>query len=144
AGSLLPSLADYREARRSWPKDLLAGATVGIVALPLALGFGVTSGRAAEQGLITAIVAGFLAAVFGGSHVQISGPTGAIAVVLVPIVASHGTQAVVAVTLIAGIIVAAAGLLRLGRTVSFIPWPVIEGFTLCISDIILLRPWPFF
>src|SRR5699024_3115688 len=135
AGSLLPSLADYREARRSWPKDLLAGATVGIVALPLALGFGVSCGLTTEQDLITAKVAGFLAAVFGGSPVQISGPTGAMAVVLVPIVASHGPQAVVAVTLIAGIIVAAAGLLRLGRTVSFIPWPVIEGFTVGIAAI---------
>src|SRR5690625_5350161 len=70
AGSLLPSLADYREARRSWPKDLLAGVTVGIVALPLALGFGVSSGLTAEQGLVTAIVAGLLAAIFGGSNVQ--------------------------------------------------------------------------
>ena len=141
--SLLPSLQDYRETRRSWPQDLLAGATVGIVALPLALGFGVSSGLTAEQGLITAIVAGFLAAVFGGSHLQISGPTGAMAVVLVPIVASHGAEAVIAVTLIAGLIVVAAGLLRLGRTVSFIPWPVIEGFTVGIAAIIFLQQVPF-
>ena len=141
--SLLPSLSDYAETRRSWPKDLLAGATVGIVALPLALGFGVSSGLTAEQGLITAIIAGFLAAVFGGSHIQISGPTGAMAVVLVPIVASHGAHAVIAVTLIAGIIVVAAGLLRLGRTVSFIPWPVIEGFTVGIAAIIFLQQVPF-
>lgn len=141
--SLLPSVADYRETRRSWPKDLLAGATVGIVALPLALGFGVSSGLTAEQGLITAIVAGFLAAVFGGSHLQISGPTGAMAVVLVPIVASHGAEAVIAVTLIAGLIVVVAGLLRLGRTVSFIPWPVIEGFTVGIAAIIFLQQVPF-
>src|SRR5699024_12281442 len=113
---------------------LLAGATVGIVALPLALGFGVSSGLTAEQGLITAIVAGFLAAVFGGSHVQISGPTGAMAVVLVPIVARHGPQAVVAVTLIAGILIAAAGLLRLGRTVSLIPAAVGQGLTAWIGD----------
>ncbi|MGR6091812.1 SulP family inorganic anion transporter [Brevibacterium sp. CSND-B09] len=141
--SLLPSVADYRETRRSWPKDLLAGATVGIVALPLALGFGVSSGLTAEQGLITAVVAGFLAAVFGGSHLQISGPTGAMAVVLVPIVASHGAEAVIAVTLIAGLIVVVAGLLRLGRTVSFIPWPVIEGFTVGIAAIIFLQQVPF-
>jgi SulP family sulfate permease len=141
--SLLPSLSDYAETRRFWPKDLLAGATVGIVALPLALGFGVSSGLTAEQGLITAIIAGFLAAVFGGSHIQISGPTGAMAVVLVPIVASHGAHAVIAVTLIAGIIVVAAGLLRLGRTVSFIPWPVIEGFTVGIAAIIFLQQVPF-
>ncbi|SMX72624.1 sulfate permease, SulP family [Brevibacterium iodinum ATCC 49514] len=143
ARSLLPSPADYRESRRSWPKDLLAGATVGIVALPLALGFGVSSGLSAEQGLITAIIAGFLAAVFGGSHLQVSGPTGAMAVVLVPIVASHGADAVIAVTLVAGIIVALAGLLRLGRSVSFIPWPVIEGFTVGIAAIIFLQQVPF-
>ena len=141
--SLLPGLADYSEIRRSWSKDLIAGVTVGIVALPLALGFGVSSGLTAEQGLITAIVAGLLAAVFGGSHVQISGPTGAMAVVLVPIVATQGPEAVVTVTLIAGIIVAAAGLLRLGRAVSFIPWPVIEGFTLGIATIIFLQQVPF-
>ncbi|WP_166972921.1 SulP family inorganic anion transporter [Brevibacterium atlanticum] len=143
ARSLLPTIGDYRQTRRSWPKDLLAGVTVGIVALPLALGFGVSSGLTAEQGLITAIVAGFLAAVFGGSHVQVSGPTGAMAVVLVPIVAAHGAGAVVAVTLIAGIIVLAAGVLRLGRAVSFIPWPVIEGFTLGIAAIIFLQQVPF-
>ncbi|MDN6604164.1 SulP family inorganic anion transporter [Brevibacterium sp.] len=141
--SLLPGVSDYGETRRSWPKDLIAGVTVGIVALPLALGFGVSSGLTAEQGLITAIVAGLLAAVFGGSHVQISGPTGAMAVVLVPIVASQGPEAVVTVTLIAGIIVVAAGLLRLGRAVSFIPWPVIEGFTLGIAAIIFLQQVPF-
>ncbi|MDN5549330.1 MAG: SulP family inorganic anion transporter [Brevibacterium sp.] len=141
--SLLPGVSDYSETRRSWPRDLLAGVTVGIVALPLALGFGVSSGLTAEQGLITAIVAGLLAAVFGGSHVQISGPTGAMAVVLVPIVATQGAEAVVAVTLIAGIIVVAAGLLRLGRAVSFIPWPVIEGFTLGIAAIIFLQQVPF-
>ena len=141
--ALLPGVSDYGETRRSWPKDLLAGVTVGIVALPLALGFGVSSGLTAEQGLITAIVAGVLAAIFGGSHVQISGPTGAMAVVLVPIVATQGAEAVVAVTLIAGIIVVAAGLLRLGRAVSFIPWPVIEGFTLGIAAIIFLQQVPF-
>ncbi|WP_181276037.1 SulP family inorganic anion transporter [Brevibacterium oceani] len=143
ARSLLPTVSDYRQTRRSWPKDLLAGVTVGIVALPLALGFGVSSGLTAEQGLITAIVAGFLAAVFGGSHVQVSGPTGAMAVVLVPIVAAQGAGAVIAVTLIAGIIVVAAGVLRLGRAVSFIPWPVIEGFTLGIAAIIFLQQVPF-
>lgn len=141
--SLLPTPADYRATPRTWAKDLLAGVTVGIVALPLALGFGVSSGLTAEQGLITAIVAGILAAIFGGSHVQISGPTGAMAVVLIPIVASQGAGAVVAVTLIAGIIVVTAGVLRLGRAVSFIPWPVIEGFTLGIAAIIFLQQVPF-
>lgn len=141
--ALLPSFADYNLTRRFWSKDLLAGVTVGIVALPLALGFGVSSGLTAEQGLITAIIAGLLAAVFGGSHVQISGPTGAMVVVIVPIVASHGAPAVITVTLIAGVIVVAAGMLRLGRAVSFIPWPVIEGFTMGIAAIIFLQQVPF-
>ena len=80
--ALLPAAADYRPMRRTWRGDLLAGVTVGIVALPLALAFGVTSGAGAEAGLITAIVAGLVAAVFGGSNIQVSGPTGAMVVVL--------------------------------------------------------------
>ena len=91
--ALLPARSDYRPARRSWPRDLLAGLTVGIVALPLALGFGVSSGLTAEIGLVTAIVAGVIAAVFGGSNVQVSGPTGAMVVVLVPIVATRTAPA---------------------------------------------------
>ena len=141
--ALLPGPGDYRMLRRTWRGDLLSGVTVGIVALPLALGFGVSSGLSAEAGLVTAIVAGILAAVFGGSNVQVSGPTGAMVVVLVPIVASHGPGAVVVVTLLAGVIVLAAGALRLGRTVSFIPWPVIEGFTLGIAVIIFMQEVPF-
>ncbi len=141
--SLLPSRADYVALGRTWRTDLLAGVTVGIVALPLALGFGISSGLTAEAGLVTAIVAGVLAAVFGGSNVQVSGPTGAMVVVLVPIVATHGAGAVAAVTLLAGILVLGAGLLRLGRAVSFIPWPVIEGFTLGIAIIIFAQQIPF-
>jgi len=140
--ALLPSRADYSAARRTWRGDLLAGLTVGIVALPLALGFGVSSGMSAEAGLITAVVAGVLAAVFGGSQVQVSGPTGAMVVVLIPIVAAHGPAGVVTVTLLAGVIVVAAGVLGLGRAVSFIPWPVIEGFTLGIAVIIFAQQVP--
>ena len=139
---LLPSREDYRLLPKTWRKDLVAGATVGIVALPLALGFGVSSGLTAEQGLITAIVAGLLAAVFGGSNVQVSGPTGAMVVVLVPIVANYGVGAIAAVTLLAGLIVLISGLLRLGKVVSIIPWPVIEGFTLGIACIIFLQQIP--
>src|SRR5450755_4238106 len=87
---LLPGGRDYRPLRRSWRGDLIAGVTVGIVALPLALAFGVSSGAGAESGLITAVVAGIIAAVFGGSNIQVSGPTGAMVVVLGPIVATHG------------------------------------------------------
>ncbi|EPR75814.1 Sulfate permease [Leifsonia rubra CMS 76R] len=121
---------------------MLAGITVGIVALPLALAFGVSSGAGAEAGLITAIVAGLVAAVFGGSNVQVSGPTGAMVVVLAPIVASQGIEAVAIVSLMAGVIVVIAGVLRLGRTVSYIPWPVIEGFTVGIGAIIFLQQVP--
>ncbi|MFE5671376.1 SulP family inorganic anion transporter [Agromyces sp. NPDC056523] len=140
--SLLPSTADYRDLRRTWKGDLVAGVTVGIVALPLALAFGVSSGAGAASGLVTAIVAGLVAAVFGGSNVQVSGPTGAMVVVLAPIIATHGTSALAVVGLLAGLMVLAAGVLRLGRAVTFIPWPVIEGFTLGIAVIIFLQQVP--
>lgn len=140
--ALAPSRADYRAVPRSWKADALAGLTVGIVALPLALAFGVSSGVGAQAGLITAVVAGFLAAVFGGSNVQVSGPTGAMVVVLAPIVASHGAASVVVVGLLAGFIVVLLGALRLGRSVEFIPWAVLEGFTLGIAVIIFLQQVP--
>jgi SulP family sulfate permease len=139
---LLPARADYARVPRTWRADLLAGLTVGIVALPLALGFGISSGAGAEAGLITAIVAGVVAALFGGSNVQISGPTGAMVVVLAPIVATYGMGAIALVTVMAGAIVLVAGVLRLGRAASFIPWPVIEGFTLGIAVIIFLQQVP--
>lgn len=140
--SLLPSRADYAQVPRSWRSDLMAGLTVGIVALPLALAFGVTSGAGAEAGIVTAIVAGLVAAIFGGSHVQVSGPTGAMVVVLAPIVATHGVAAVGLVSIAAGLVVLAAGVLRLGRAVGAIPWPVIEGFTAGIAIIIFLQQVP--
>lgn len=142
ARALLPAGKDYRGVRRSWRGDLLAGATVGIVALPLALAFGVSSGAGAESGLVTAIVAGVVAAVFGGSNVQVSGPTGAMVVVLAPILAERGPGALAIVCLLAGILVLAAGVCRLGRTIGYIPWPVIEGFTLGIAIIIFLQQVP--
>ena len=142
ARSLLPGPADYRDLPRTWRFDLLAGLTVGIVALPLALAFGVSSGAGAASGLITAIVAGLVAAVFGGSNIQVSGPTGAMVVVLAPIVAAHGVGAVATVSLLAGAIVLVVGLLKLGRLVTIIPWPVIEGFTLGIAIIIFLQQVP--
>jgi sulfate permease, SulP family len=140
--SLLPSWQDYRSVRRTWRGDLIAGITVGIVALPLALAFGVSSGAGAESGLVTAIVAGVIAAVFGGSNIQVSGPTGAMVVVLGPIVALHGASIVPVISVMAGVVVVLGGILKLGRLVSFIPWPVIEGFTLGIAVIIFLQQVP--
>lgn len=116
--------------------------TVGVVALPLALAFGITSGLGADAGLITAIVAGLVAGIFGGSSVQVSGPTGAMTVVLVPIVARHGVDAVFMVGLLAGVVILLAGIAGFGRYVVFIPWPVIEGFTLGIAVIIFLQQVP--
>lgn len=141
-GSLLPSWRDYRSVRRTWRGDLIAGLTVGIVALPLALAFGVSSGAGAESGIVTAIVAGVIAAVFGGSNIQVSGPTGAMVVVLGPIVATHGAGVVALVSVLAGLVVLIGGVLKLGRVVSYIPWPVIEGFTVGIAVIIFLQQVP--
>ena len=139
---LLPQRSDYAGLSRSWRRDVLAGVTVGVVALPLALAFGISSGVGAAAGLITAVVAGVVAAVFGGSPVQVSGPTGAMAVVLAPIVAAHGLGMIAVVTVLAGALVLLAGITGLGRAVTFIPWPVIEGFTLGIAAIIFLQQVP--
>lgn len=140
--ALAPGPGDYASIGRTWRQDLLAGITVGIVALPLALAFGVSSGVGAAAGLITAIVAGVVAAVFGGSHVQVSGPTGAMVVVLAPIVASQGVGAVAVLSLMAGVILLVLGASRLGRAVAYIPWPVVEGFTVGIGIIIFLQQVP--
>lgn len=122
--------------------DLLAGLTVAIVALPLALGFGVASGLGAASGLVTAIVAGALAAIFGGSNLQVSGPTGAMTVVLVPIVAHYGPGGVLTVGLLAGLILIGLAVSRSGRYVQFVPAPVVEGFTVGIAAVIFLQQVP--
>lgn len=142
ARQLLPGRADYDLRPAALRADLLAGVTVGVVALPLALAFGASSGVGPAAGLVTAVVAGIVAAVFGGSSVQVSGPTGAMAVVLAPIVAAHGAGAVALVTVLAGLIVLVAGVARLGRLVTYLPWPVVEGFTLGIACIIFLQQIP--
>ncbi|NJP23816.1 SulP family inorganic anion transporter [Microbispora sp. SCL1-1] len=139
---LLPSPADWRPARRSPGRDLIAGLTVAVVALPLALAFGVGSGLGAQAGLATAVVAGAVAAVFGGSNLQVSGPTGAMTVVLVPIVHSHGPGGVLAVGLLAGIVLVVLALARVGRYARYMPTPVIEGFTAGIAVVIALQQVP--
>ena len=140
--ALLPGRMDLAEIRRDPRRDLLAGLTVAIVALPLALGFGVSSGLGAEAGLATAVVAGALAAVFGGSNLQVSGPTGAMTVVLVPIVAAHGPSGVLTVGLMAGVMLVALALLRAGKYMQYVPAPVVEGFTLGIACVIGLQQVP--
>ncbi|EHN72060.1 SulP family inorganic anion transporter [Streptomyces coelicoflavus] len=140
--SLLPARADLADARRDPRRDLLAGLTVAIVALPLALGFGVSSGLGAEAGLATAVIAGALAAVFGGSNLQVSGPTGAMTVVLVPIVGQYGAGGVLTVGLVAGVMLVALAVLRAGKFMRYVPAPVIEGFTLGIACVIGLQQVP--
>jgi SulP family sulfate permease len=141
-GALLPGRADVAAMRRQPRRDLLAGFTVAIVALPLALGFGISSGLGAEAGLATAVVAGVLAAVFGGSNLQVSGPTGAMTVVLVPIVHKYGANGVLTVGFLAGLLLIALALLRAGRSMAYIPAPVVEGFTLGIAGVIGLQQVP--
>ncbi|MFC3572606.1 SulP family inorganic anion transporter [Streptomyces yaanensis] len=140
--SLLPGRSDLAEMRRDPRRDLLAGLTVAIVALPLALGFGVSSGLGAEAGLATAVVAGALAAVFGGSNLQVSGPTGAMTVVLVPIVGQYGPTGVLTVGLMAGLMLVALAALRAGKYMQYVPAPVVEGFTLGIACVIGLQQIP--
>ena len=122
--------------RESLTRDLIAGVVVGIVALPLALAFAIASGVPPERGLYTAIIAGFLISALGGSRVQIGGPTGAFVVIVYGIVAKYGYEGLVICTVIAGVILIALGLARLGALIKFIPYPVVTGFTSGIAVII--------
>lgn len=119
-------------------KDVMAGITVAAVALPLALAFGVSSGADAQAGLITAVIAGLVIGSLSGGFYQISGPTGAMAAILMSIVASQGMQGVFLATFLAGLLLLIAGIFRLGALTSFIPAPVITGFTSGIAIIIAL------
>jgi MFS superfamily sulfate permease-like transporter len=137
---LLPRRSDWTGVRVG--RDLTAGTMVALVALPLALGFGVASGVGAGAGIVTAIVAGAIAAIFGGSRVQVSGPTGAMTVVLIPIVAEHGPDGVLVVGLLAGIILLGLAYSGAGRAIRYVPIPVVEGFTAGIALIIALQQLP--
>lgn len=139
---LLPARSDYFNARKIWRNDLVAGMTVGIVALPLALAFGITSGAGARAGLITAIYAGVIAAIFGGSNYQVSGPTGAMTVVLVPIVGKYGAASLAPLGVVAGGLVVIMGITHCGALIRRVPWPVMEGFTLGIAIVIALQQLP--
>ena len=122
--------------------DLVAGITVALVALPLSLAIAIASGAAPATGLVTAIVAGFLISALGGSRVQIGGPTGAFIVVVHGVIAAHGFDGLVLATLMAGVILVVAGLLRAGSLIRLVPEPVINGFTIGIAAIIALSQLP--
>jgi SulP family sulfate permease len=109
--------------------DLMSGLIVGIVALPLALAFGIASGVTPEQGIITAIIAGFIISFLGGSRVQIGGPTGAFIVIVYGVVQTHGIKGLIIATIIAGVILILLGVFKLGKIIKFIPYPIIVGFT---------------
>lgn len=126
---------------KHWYSNIVAGAIVGVVALPLAMAFAIASGVKPEQGLYTAIIAGLAVSLLGGSHVQIAGPTGAFIVILSGIVAQHGVQGLQIATLMAGIILLLFGVARLGGVIKFIPRPVIIGFTSGIGVIIWVGQW---
>lgn len=115
--------------KKNLSKDILAGIVVGIVALPLAIAFAVASGVSPEKGIITAIVAGFLISFFGGSRVQIGGPTGAFIIIVYGIVNDYGLDGMIISTIFAGVIMIGFGMLRLGTLLKFIPHPLIVGFT---------------
>lgn len=127
-----------------WMKDILAGCVVGVVALPLAMAFAIAIGAKPEQGIYTAIIAGILVSLFGGTRLQISGPTGAFIVVLAGIVQSHGMSGLLLATVMAGIILLILGLTRLGSLIQYMPAPVVLGFTAGIAVLIFFSQWPAF
>lgn len=140
---MMALLEAYREGLlqpKSWAKNLSAGLIVGVVALPLAMAFAIASGVSPAQGLYTAIIAGFIVGVFGGSRVQIAGPTGAFVVILSGITARFGVEGLQVATLLAGLMLLMMGVMKFGNVIKFIPVSVIAGFTSGIGVIILV--WP--
>ena len=124
---LVSTLRNYN--RKTFMADLMAGVIVGIVALPLAIAFGIASGVSPEKGIITAIVAGFIVSVFGGSRVQIGGPTGAFIIIIYGIIQQYGMQGLTIATIMAGVFLVLFGVLRLGTIIKYIPYPIVVGFT---------------
>src|ERR1700722_13953029 len=139
--ALLQAKADDLWSRSQIRNNVLAGLVVGVVALPLAMAFAIASGARPEQGLYTAIVAALLTSLFGGTRVQISGPTGAFVAVLSIITAQHGIAGLQIATFMAGVILLVFGLARLGAVIKYIPNPVIVGFTAGIAVIIFVGQW---
>ncbi|MEX2519744.1 MAG: SulP family inorganic anion transporter, partial [Paracoccaceae bacterium] len=132
---LLTTLSDY--TAKTFGADLVAGMTVAMVALPLSIAIAIASGADPAKGLITAIVAGFLISLLGGSRVQIGGPTGAFIVVVFGVIAAHGYDGLVMATFMAGLILVIAGVLRAGGLVAYVPEAVVDGFTIGIGIVIV-------
>ena len=124
---LFDTLKNY--SRADFLRDLMAGVIVGIVALPLAIAFGIASGVSPEKGIITAVIAGFVVSLLGGSRVQIGGPTGAFIIIVYGIVQQYGEAGLLVATLMGGVLLLVMGLCRLGTVIKFIPYPIIVGFT---------------
>jgi sulfate permease, SulP family len=129
-------LALRRYSSRTFTSDLIAGVTVGFVALPLAMAFAISSGMTPQAGIYCAIVTGFVISAFGGSNVQIGGPTGAFVVVVSGIIAEHGIDGLFMCTMVAGVLLVIMGLTGTGTAVRFIPRPVVIGFTNGIALVI--------
>src|SRR6267142_415919 len=115
--------------RATFVRDLIAGVTVGLVALPLAMAFAISSGMPPQAGLYCAVIAGFLISALGGSRVQIGGPTGAFVVIVYSIVQRYGIDGLMVATLMGGVILIAFGLAKMGGAIKFITYPVVTGFT---------------
>ena len=125
------SLREYSKENLS--ADAMAGIIVGIVALPLAIAFAIASGVSPEKGIITAVIAGFIISVFGGSKVQIGGPTGAFIVIVYGIIQDYGFDGLMVATIMAGLFLVLLGFLKLGTIIKYIPYPIVVGFTAGIA-----------
>jgi SulP family sulfate permease len=132
--AILSAFHDYRRA--DFFADVAAGLTVGIIALPLAIGFAIASGATPQQGLWTGIIGGLTVAVLGGSRFQIAGPTGAFVPVLFAIMAQYGYGGLALAAMMAGVMLILVGALKMGRVLKFFPYPVVAGFTSGIAVII--------
>lgn len=130
--------------RQYWARNVVAGIIVGVVALPLAMAFAIASGVKPEQGIYTAIIAGLVVSLCGGSRIQIAGPTGAFIVILAGITAKYGVDGLLLATLMAGVMLIVLGMARFGSVIRFIPDPVITGFTAGIGVIIWVGQWRYF
>lgn len=139
---LVSCLKNY--SKETFMADLMAGIIVGIVALPLAIAFGIASGVSPEKGIITAIIAGFIISLMGGSKVQIGGPTGAFIVIIYGIIQQYGEAGLIVATLMAGVLLVLLGVFKLGAVIKFIPYPIIVGFTSGIAVTISLPRLPIF